>query len=157
MERISISLDESLAEEFDRFLARHGYTNRSEAIRDLIRHRIEAHRLETALDGYAVGTLTYIFDHNERELASRLTRTQHRNHDLVISAFHFHLDHDNCLETVVLRGSTLRLREFADQVIARPGVRHGHFYLVPVDHSEGQHGHGGEPENVGHSHIRPQT
>jgi CopG family nickel-responsive transcriptional regulator len=157
VERISISLDEALAEEFDRFLAQHGYSNRSEAVRDLIRQKVEAQRLEKPADGYGIGTLTYVYNHRERELASRLTRAQHHHHDLILSAHHVHLDHDNCMETVVLRGLMARVREFADSVIARPGVRHGQLYLVPVELDKASHRHGDAHGAVDHTHARPQT
>ena len=155
MERITISLDTELAEEFDRFSKQHGYLNRSEAIRDLIRQKLEAQRLEQDDQGYCVGTLTYVYNHQERELASRLTRAQHAHHDLAVSTLHVHLDHDNCLETVVVNGPTSQVRAFADEVIARPGVRHGELYLIPVNEEEGVHEHGHGRRR--HSHRSPHT
>ncbi len=157
MERISISLDETLAEQFDEFLSAEGYGNRSEAVRDLIRQKLEAQRLEKPGNGYGIGTLTYIYNHHERELASRLTRVQHGDHDLIVSTVHLHLDHDHCMELLILRGMMTRVREFAASVIARPGVRHGHLHLVPVglDRATHEHGHASVAED--HSHTRPQT
>ncbi len=155
MERITISLDSALAEGFDRFTSAHGYHNRSEAIRDLIRQKLESERLEQHSEGECVGTLTYIYNHEERELSRRLTQVQHDHHDLAISTLHVHLDHDNCLETVVVMGSIHQVREFADSVISRPGVRHGKLYLVPVDVEDSKHSHG--QTKHAHSHHSPHT
>lgn len=158
MERITISLDEDLARQFDGFMQSQGYRNRSEAIRDLIRERLVAERLGSPEGEHCVGSLTYVYNHHERELASRLTRAQHHHHDLALSTMHVHLDHDHCLETVILRGHTAEVRDFAQSVVAQPGVRHGAFHLIPVDmeqsaHGQGQH-HG---HDHAHVHSRPKT
>ncbi len=155
MERITISLDTALADEFDQFITQHGYRNRSEAVRDLIRLKLESERLETERKGHCVGTLTYVYNHEERELARRLTTLQHEHHDLAVSTLHVHLDHENCLETVVVQGPTDQVRNFADEVIARPGVRHGELYLVPVDVKKSAHKHG--QGYARHSHRSPHT
>lgn len=157
VERISISLDATLAEHFDEFLSAEGYSNRSEAVRDLIREKLEARRLESPKNGYGIGTLTYVYNHHERELASRLTRVQHGDHDLIISTTHLHLDHEHCMELQLLRGTVSRVREFAASVIARPGVRHGHLHLVPVDHDRTAHEHAHASAAEDHTHTRPQT
>jgi CopG family nickel-responsive transcriptional regulator len=155
MERMTISLDSALADEFDRFINQHGYRNRSEAVRDLIRLKLESERLEGEQKGHCVGTLTYVYNHEERELARRLTTVQHQHHDLAVSTLHVHLDHDNCLETVVVQGPTRQVRAFADEVIARPGVRHGELYLIPVDVRESSHRHSQEQSR--HTHRSPHT
>ena len=155
MERMTISLDEALAGEFDQFIKQHGYRNRSEAVRDLIRLKLESERLERQQTGDCVGTLTYVYNHEERELSRRLTTLQHEHHDLAISTLHVHLDHDNCLETVVVQGKTRQVRDFADAIIARPGVRHGELYLIPVDVAGRTHSHGEGQQR--HSHRSPHT
>ena len=155
MERMTISLDKALADEFDQFITRHGYRNRSEAVRDLIRLKLESERLERERQGQCVGTLTYVYNHEERELARRLTTLQHDHHDLAVSTLHVHLDHDNCLETVVVQGPTQQVRAFTDAVIARPGVRHGELYLIPVDVRDSAHAHG--PGHSRHTHRSPHT
>jgi CopG family nickel-responsive transcriptional regulator len=155
MERMTISLDDELAAQFDAYLEAKGYKNRSECMRDLIREKLEQERLDTRDQGHCVGTLTYVFNHHERELSRRLTQAQHHHHDIAISTLHVHLDHDHCMETVVLSGQVKSVQEFADSVIARPGVRHGRLYLVPVDMEQGEHHHG--PHTGIHSHARPQT
>jgi len=158
VERITISLDDDLAAQFDQYLQQRSYKNRSEAMRDLIREKLEAERLQQSEQGDCVGTLTYVYNHHERELAARLTRAQHHHHDLASSTLHVHLDHDNCMETVVVNGPINRVREFADSVISRPGVRHGQLYVVPVDVEDSDHGHGHSHGSASrHSHIKPQT
>ena len=106
MQRFTISLDDRLAEEFDRLIAERGYDNRSEAVRDLLRHELDHARLKAGLAAHCVAALSYVYNHHERELSERLTALQHGHHDLTVSAMHVHLDHDHCLETVVLRGDT---------------------------------------------------
>lgn len=132
MRRITISVDDDLAEQFDDLIERRGYVNRSEAFRDLLRGRIEKERLEAPESGYCVANVSYIFNHHERDLASRLTTAQHAHHDLCVSAMHVHLDHDNCMETLVLRGNYKQVSAFAHSLIAESGVRHGNLHIVPV-------------------------
>jgi CopG family nickel-responsive transcriptional regulator len=149
MQRVTISLDDDLATQFDALMAREQYENRSEAVRDLIRRALEEDRLQRDEARHCVASLTYIFNHHERELASRLTEAQHRHHDLALSTMHVHLDHDNCLETIVLRGPTRQVREFAASIVAERGVRHGKLNLVPVELRGYRH--------VGHVHAQPKT
>ena len=140
MERFTISLDEKLASEFDKLIRERGYLNRSEAVRDMLRGKMDTLRLEDSQAPFCVASLSYVFNHHERDLAERLTELQHNHHDLVVASTHVHLDHDNCLETVMLRGKTEVVRRFADAMIAERGVRHGQINLVPVDEDAG-HGH----------------
>jgi CopG family nickel-responsive transcriptional regulator len=142
MERFTISLDESLASEFDGLIAARGYSNRSEAMRDLIRQALETRRVYTRAAAHCVASLSYVYNHHERQLSERLTEAQHHAHDLVVSTMHVHLDHDNCLETVFLRGPTPAVRRWAEAIIAERGVRHGQLNIVPVDaESVGRHTH----------------
>jgi len=150
MERFTISLDEKLAQEFDRLIESRGYQNRSEAVRDLIRRELGEQRLKRDEAPYCIANLSYIYNHHERELSERLTGLQHHHHDLVVSTMHAHLDHDNCLETVILRGPTDQVRSFADVIAAERGVRHGSLNLVPADAEGGGHRHF-------HFHSHPKT
>jgi CopG family nickel-responsive transcriptional regulator len=140
MERFTISLDEKLASEFDRLIRERGYLNRSEAVRDMLRGKLDALRLQEAQAPFCVACLSYVYNHHERDLAERLTELQHGHHDLTVATLHAHLDHDNCLESVILKGSVGSVRAFADALIAERGVRHGQVNLVPVDADTG-HGH----------------
>jgi CopG family transcriptional regulator, nickel-responsive regulator len=155
MRRMTISMDDDLADLFDQFMEGKGYTSRSEAIRDLLRGEIGRGGVEEGTAAECVGTLSYVFNHHERQLASRLAAMHHDHHDLTVSAMHAHLDHDNCLETVILRGPTRTVLEFAESVIAEKGVRHGKMHVIPVDADHGHsHGHG---QGHRHSHARPRT
>jgi len=148
MDRFTVSLDEDLLAEFDAFLRRKSYSNRSEAVRDILRDRLDADRLErtkAATDAapFCIASLSYLYDHHTRELARRLTTAQHRHHDLTLSTLHVHLDHATCLEVVILRGPTEAVRDCADGILAETGVRHGKLHLVPVEHdpTDGHHHH----------------
>lgn len=159
MQRVTITLDDSLTESFEGYMARRGYYNRSEAIRDLIRDRLYNEQLQDQPEGDCVATLSYIYNHHERELAARLTSAHHEHHDLTVSTMHVHLSHDHCLETVILRGPGNRVRAFADAVIAQPGVHHGNLAVLPVNVSEQAHAHGAESSGTGrghrHLHLEP--
>lgn len=160
MERITISIDEDLAAEFDRLIAERGYKNRSEAIRDLVRSHLENARLNTSRDGHCVANLSYVFNHHERDLAERLTELQHGQHDLTVATMHAHLDHENCLESVILRGPTTAVRAFSDALVAERGVRHGLANIIEVDVDSGpEHHHGYVPRGRmrTHLHMKPKT
>ncbi|MGA7981838.1 MAG: nickel-responsive transcriptional regulator NikR [Chromatiaceae bacterium] len=155
MQRITITLDDHLVREFETFREERGYRNRSEAIRDLIRERLGAERLEKTPGGNCLASLTYVYNHHERELAARLTQAHHDHHDLAISTLHVHLDHDNCMETVVLRGPVGRVQGFANSVIAQAGVRHGRLYILPATLTEQAHGHATTDQPHRHVHLEP--
>lgn len=160
MQRFTVSLDDDLAELFDQYLHKFSYNNRSEAIRDLIRKRLETNELDHSQDGHSIGTITYVFNHKERELATRLARIQHQHHDLLISTLQVHLDHDHSLETLVIRGPTKELRAFSGNLIAKSGIRHGQIYLLPVVYEVASHSHNGlsvvqQPHQ--HVHTHPAT
>ncbi|MDP1524299.1 MAG: nickel-responsive transcriptional regulator NikR [Rhodocyclaceae bacterium] len=160
MERFTISMDEQLAADFDRLIAQRGYQNRSEAVRDLVRSLLERERGGETAGGYCVANLSYVFNHHERDLAERLTALQHGQHDLTVATMHAHLDHENCLETVILRGPTPAVRGFADALIAERGVRHGMVNLVSVEVDGGHdHSHGYVPRGKlkTHLHMKPKT
>ena len=153
MDRFTISLEEGLAREFDKLVAARGYDNRSEAVRDLIRQGLEQHRSESDEKSDCVASLSYVYNHHQRDLAERLTVLQHKHHDLCVSTLHVHLDHEHCLETVMLRGPARAVRELSRLVSAERGVHHGQLNLVTVQVSErGAHRHDGHP----HVHAKPR-
>jgi CopG family nickel-responsive transcriptional regulator len=154
MDRFTISLDEQLAQAFDAWIAERGYANRSEAVRDLLRAELERSRQQAPLGLHCVGSLSYVYNHHERELGDRLTRMHHAHHDLNLATMHVHLDHEHCLETVLLRGPAADVRAFADSVCAERGVHHGKLNLVSVE-SHHHHHHGGEA--AAHIHLKPAT
>lgn len=152
MERFTISLDAALATEFDALVAERGYQNRSEAVRDLIRAAIGAARSRETAAGHCVANLSYVYNHHERALSERLTEISHAHHDLTVAALHTHLDHEHCLESVVLKGPTALVRRFADSLTAERGVRHGQLNLIPLA-AEHHHAHDGHGE--AHVHYKP--
>ncbi|WKW50416.1 nickel-responsive transcriptional regulator NikR [Rhodomicrobium lacus] len=133
MERVTISLDEDLLGHFDRYLDKKGYASRSEAIRDLLRDRLEQEKLSEDKAENAIACLSYVYNHEQRELSRRLARTQHAHHHLVLSTLHVHLDYENCLEVALLKGNTHEVRRLAEATIAETGVRHGNLHIVPDD------------------------
>lgn len=151
-----MSLEEALARDFDQLIRDRGYTSRSEAMRDLLRREIETHRAERNDKSHCVANLSYVYNHHERNLAERLTEAQHRHHDLMVSTMHVHLDHEHCLETVVLKGPAARVREFADQTRAERGVRHGQLNLVTVTTSD-RHYRISPHRHPGHDHLVPRS
>jgi CopG family nickel-responsive transcriptional regulator len=151
MHRMTISLEESLAQEFDALVERKGYQNRSEAVRDLIRNHLEEERLREAKAPYCIASVSYVYNHHERELPRRLMAIQHQHHDLSLSTMHVHLDHDQCMETVVLRGRTSSVRQFAEAIVAERGIRHGKINIVPMERESPRSG------VHGHVHYHPKT
>lgn len=157
MQRFTISLDNTLAEQFDALIATSGYVNRSEAVRDLIRARLGDAHLEASRAPWCVASLNYVYDHHDKTVTERVLSLQHDHHDLVITSLHTHLDHDDCMETVVMRGPTPAIAAFSQLLIALRGVRHGSVHIVPLGESGQKHTHAllharGEDKKHGHSH-----
>lgn len=128
LSRIGIALDSDLLKRFDRFITRQGYTNRSEAFRDLIRDRLVTEQTATPT-AIVVGTVTLIYDHHSHGVTEKLTELQHAHHDLVVSTSHAHLDHDSCLEVLIVHGQSARVEQFADRLIGLKGVQHGRLVM----------------------------
>jgi CopG family nickel-responsive transcriptional regulator len=155
LSRIGIALDSELLKRFDRLIGRQGYTNRSEAFRDLIRDRLVSEQTATP-EAVVVGTITLIFEHHAYGITEKLTELQHAHHELVVSTSHAHLDHDSCLEVLIVHGKSAQVAQFADQLIGLKGVQHGRLVMtVPAHATEhthnGEHSHGSEGEH-GHTH-----
>jgi CopG family nickel-responsive transcriptional regulator len=121
--RFGVSLDSDLLDNFDDLIARKGYTNRSEAIRDLIRDNLVVQEWDA--DKETVGTVTIVYDHHVRALTDKLTSIQHDYQHLIVSGMHVHLDHDHCLEVLVVRGKGSEIKQVADTLIGTKGVKHG--------------------------------
>jgi CopG family nickel-responsive transcriptional regulator len=121
--RFGVSLEKELLDKFDRLTKEKKYPNRSEAIRDLIRENLV--KREWVEGKEIAGAITLVFDHHKRDLVNILTDIQHDFHTLIISSQHIHLDHDNCLEIIVVRGKPIEARELADKLRATKGVKYG--------------------------------
>jgi len=155
MQRITITDDDELVAALDRVIAACGYQNRSEAIRDLARAGITQLQEQTDNPQAGVAALVYVYDHQERELAKRLTGSFHDHHDLSVASMHVHLDHESCMEVAVLRGAMREVRHFAQHVVSERGVRHGRLVTVPVEFENQKHAHGAEPSRRHlHVHVR---
>jgi CopG family nickel-responsive transcriptional regulator len=154
MQRITVTLDDDLVAEIDRFQREKGYQNRSETLRDLARAGLNQ-RPADETKGACFAALAYVYDHETRALAKRLAHAQHHHHDLSVATLHVHLDHESCLEVAVLRGANAEVRHFAEHVIAERGVRHGQLMIIPVDVASETHAHGGEHAHPhAHAHVR---
>jgi CopG family nickel-responsive transcriptional regulator len=156
MQRVTITIDDELDAELDRFMTARGYANRSEAIRDLARTGLQQASVEVGGPRQCVAALVYLYDHEARDLPKKLTRDFHHRHDLAQTTLHVHLDHDSCMEVTVLKGRGTDVQEFADSIIAERGVRHGHVVYLPTEDAH-SHDHGGAATHVhgGRGHTHP--
>lgn len=120
--RFSVSLDGNLLERFDAQIEREGYPTRSKAIADLIRNSLVTEEWQSGQE--VAAAIILVFDHHKRDLSHKLTHIQHDYHELIISSQHVHLDHHNCLEIVVVRGETTKVKALADRLKATKGVKY---------------------------------
>ena len=149
-------MSDELAAELAAFMASYRYENRSEAVRDLARLGLKRARIDHSMTGQCFATLSYVFNHHTRELATRLTEKHHAHHELHVATMHVHLDHENCLEVAVLRGEAAAAREFAKAVIAERGVKHGQVSFVPITVETSAHSHFGGGHGHSHAHSHPK-
>lgn len=149
--RFGLAMETSLLTELDEIVASRG-TTRSELLRDLVRAEVSKQRVRAGEP--AVGALTLVYDHHVRDLTERLTEVQHGLGDAIRSTMHVHLDHDHCLEVIVMRGDTGVLRDAAQRMLATRGVKHGGLELV-TDRARAQsaEGPGHVHEHDGHTHV----
>ncbi len=129
LSRIGVAIDSGLLEKFDHLIASRGYTNRSEAFRDLIRDELVEKSWQDPASN-VVGTVTLVYDHHVRLLNEKLTDIQHDFHSHILSTLHVHLDHDHCLEVLVVRGKAAAVQKIADTLISTKGVRHGRLTIT---------------------------
>jgi CopG family nickel-responsive transcriptional regulator len=126
LSRIGVAINEDLLQKFDQLIEKRGYTNRSEAFRDLIRNELVQEVWQSS-DAEVFGIVTLVYDHHVRMLTEKLTELQHRSHSSIMSSLHVHLDHDNCLEVILVRGKAPAVQTLANSLIATKGVKHGRF------------------------------
>ena len=129
LSRIGVAIDTELLDKFDELIGQRGYTNRSEAFRDLIRDELVEKTWESP-ESQVVGTVTLMYDHHVRMLNEKLTSIQHDYHHAILSTLHVHLDHDNCLEVLVVKGRAGVVRKVADVLISTKGVKHGRLTIT---------------------------
>ncbi len=150
MQRITITIDDDLLEAVDGLMARRGYASRSETFRDILRDVLDRQSMDDP-KAACIATVSYVFDHATRDLASRLTHAFHDHHDLSVASMHMHLDHESCLEVAVLRGASGSVKAFANTLATQRGVRHAQLHLIPVQVSTARHKHGNH--SVEHAHL----
>jgi CopG family nickel-responsive transcriptional regulator len=126
LSRIGVAINDDLLEKFDQLIEKRGYTNRSEAFRDLIRNELVEEVWQSS-DAEVFGIVTLVYDHHVRLLTEKLTDLQHKSHSAILSSLHVHLDHDNCLEVILVRGKVAAVQKLANSLIATKGVKHGRF------------------------------
>ncbi len=132
LRRFGVAIEGDLLDRFDELMKKRGYTNRSEAFRDLARAELVKEGSQKP-NATVVGTVTIVYDHHVRLLSEKLTELQHQHHKCIVSSLHVHLDPDNCLEVIVLRGKAKDVQQIADSLIATKGVRHGRFIVAGAD------------------------
>lgn len=154
MHRITISLDDELANALDEFLNARGYSSRSEGVRDLVREAMTQPSEVRARHSNCVANLSYIYNHRIRALASKLADLQHAHHDLIASTTLIHLDHENSLESIMLKGDTEAVLAFADRVGSERGVRSKLINLVGVEPHD-HHDHAHDHQHSGREHLSP--
>jgi CopG family nickel-responsive transcriptional regulator len=122
--RFTVSVPQTLAKQLDRMTREKGYDNRSLAVADMIRNQLVEHHQNYGNRDIA-GTITLVYDHHKQHVQAALTDIQHDHHDVIISTLHVHLDHDNCLEVLAVRGKAGTIKKISDELIAAKGVKHG--------------------------------
>jgi CopG family nickel-responsive transcriptional regulator len=127
--RFSVSLEAELLEQFDRYCREGRFATRSEAVRQLLRDTLTSHAWASDAED-AAATLTLVYDHHRTHLTDKLLELQHRHNDQVVSTMHVHLDHDHCLEVIVLRGRATALQEMAAELRGLKGIRKGQLVLA---------------------------
>jgi len=125
--RFSVSMDEKLLARFDDYIGLRRYSNRSEAVRDLIRNVLVNEEWEQ--DSEVVGVVTLVYNHHQPQLQEKITELQHEYHHQITSTTHVHMDHDNCLEVTIVKGRASQVRELAEKLIALRGVKNGNLTM----------------------------
>jgi CopG family transcriptional regulator, nickel-responsive regulator len=131
--RFSVSLEDDLLRQFDRYCRQQRFATRSEAVRQLVRETLTAHAWQSESRD-AAGTLTLVYDHHRPQLRDRLMQLQHDHNDLVVSTLHAHLTRDLCLEVIVLRGPASRLQTIAAQLKGLKGIHRGELVMASAEH-----------------------
>ena len=127
--RIGVALDADLLDKFDALIHERGYENRSEAFRDLIRNELVEASWKSP-DTEVVGSVTLVYDHHVRLLHEKLLDLQHGAHEAILSTLHVHLDHDNCLEVLLIKGAAAKVQRLANAIISTKPITTSHLRLA---------------------------
>ena len=133
--RFGVSIQDDLLRRFDRYNRQRGFLNRSQGIRAVLRTVLDEDRVHID-SAPSLGVLTLVYDHHKRELEDRLTAIQHDHHHSIITTTHVHIDHDNCLEVILLRGRAGGLRKIASDISSLKGIHHSKFQLTSAEHMQ---------------------
>lgn len=148
LRRFGVSMEDSLLDQFDTYIAQKGYSTRSEALSDLVRDALSEETL-TDETTEVVATISLVYNHHVRNLNAKLTQFQHEALDIITSTLHVHLDEQSCLEVLIVRGPQKRVRQLAEHLISIKGVKHGKFVATVAQTEPGKH-----PE---HSHAHSHS
>jgi len=123
VKRFGVSLEDDLLIALDDLVIRHKFPNRSQAIRFLIKKNLVEEKWDENKE--VAGVIVLVYDHHKRELSNKSMDVQHEYHHLILSVQHVHLDHNNCLETIAVKGKAKDLSSLADRLISLKGIKHG--------------------------------
>lgn len=132
LKRFGVSMEGSLLRKFDQYVQQRGYENRSEAVRDLVRDAL-IQRLWEDNQGIVAGGILLFYNHHQRNLLEEMTQIQHDMHDLILATTHFHLDHNSCLEIIVVKGKVQDIDELCQKLLTLKGVDYGKFTVAPIE------------------------
>ncbi len=132
MERITITVEDDLLEEFDKYLAKRNYANRSEGIRDALRHMLSHQVEDETADQQCVGCVSYVYNHRERLLTSKLVEKHHDHPEIPAATLHLHIDAENCMEATILKGKGREVQAMANDIISQTGVQYGRLHIIPI-------------------------
>ncbi len=153
LSRFSISTEDDLLQSFDQLIARQGYENRSEAFRDLMRDALIKSKIEDSPQtGEVLGTLTLVYDHHASDLSDKMNDLQHRYYNLVVSVLHVHVNHDDCMEVIVLRGEIGQVRSVSESLLTLRGVKHGKLFVTLPAQQIVEHQQNSRAHQHAHSH-----
>jgi CopG family transcriptional regulator, nickel-responsive regulator len=133
VERVGVSFEPELLTKFDGLIKKMGYTNRSEAIRDLVRKEIIEQSIQEE-EAEVIGTLTILYDHHTGDVTDKLLHLQHHHHDEISFTTHIHIDERMCLEILVIRGNSKHVQQLAENVKALKGVKHGQLAITKTSY-----------------------
>lgn len=132
LKRFGVSMEGSLLRNFDLLVKQKGYENRSEAVRDLVRDAIIQQSWDSN-EKIVAGSILLFYNHHQRNLLDEMINIQHSVHDLIIATTHFHLDHESCLELIVVKGKVKDIQKLSDKLISLKGVSYGKFTVAPIE------------------------
>jgi CopG family nickel-responsive transcriptional regulator len=127
--RFGVSIETDLLEKFDKLSSKKGYSNRSEALRDLIRDKLVSEKIDN-LNAMCFGIITFVYDHHKREIEKTLNSFQHDYFKSILFTTHVHINHDNCMEMVIVKDKAGKVKKLADQILSFKGVKHGKFVIT---------------------------